>query len=498
MKVRWSPDEDWPFVFGLFVFLVALWAQSGALAGVFYDDGIYLVLARALAEGEGYRYLHLPGAPEAVHYPPLYPFALSLLWRIWPAFPSNLALFELFDSLMYAAAATVIARQVTRWSLPRWVKAAGLGTAFVAFPLLAIISVRFSEPLFLLLFASAISLADSENPTVRRAAFAGLLAGLATLTRSLGIAAVIGVTISFALRKEFRLAIVSAVIGLGVTVPWLAWLQGFSGVIDPRLATVYGSYGDVVGRVGTGSFLADANLRVFGPVARLLLPALPGILWWPLATLLAGLTAYGAYVQFFRARALVVTLIIYSSIVTVWPYAPDRFVWIVLPWWLVLLATGLHGLSQKGDVLKGAVAVISLVVLAGFGPREVRSLRQHSFSRTAELISVPFGVLLPSIVQELPADAVIASGDEALVFLYTGRQAVPASLVSLQGSEFNNLSPVESFEFYCDYGVTHVFMSGEGDPVSKVIDGIRATDPDAVTINFAITRGPALFEIRCL
>jgi len=49
-----------------------------AMVGVFYDDGFYLSLARSLAEGHGYRLLYLPGAPEAVHHPPLPLRAMAL------------------------------------------------------------------------------------------------------------------------------------------------------------------------------------------------------------------------------------------------------------------------------------------------------------------------------------------------------------------------------------------------------------------------------------
>lgn len=83
---------------GLAVFAVALWAQTGALVGAFVDDGFYVTLAQSLAEGHGYRNLNLPGAPPHVRYPFLYPAALSLLWRLWPQFPANVALVQLFDS----------------------------------------------------------------------------------------------------------------------------------------------------------------------------------------------------------------------------------------------------------------------------------------------------------------------------------------------------------------------------------------------------------------
>lgn len=497
MTTKRTFDDNWPVALGLFVFVIALWAQSDALAGVFYDDGIYLVLAKSLAEGTGYAYLHLPGAPEAVHYPPLYPFVLGLFWRIWPEFPGNLTLFQLVDSLAFAASATIIARQVAKWGIPSWGKVVALTASFVSFPLLAIVSVRFSEPLFLLLLVCAISLADSEEVTLGHAVGAGVFAGLAALTRSLGMAAVIGIGISFMLRREHRLAVVSGLTGLAMTIPWVLWLQEHSGAIDSRLATVYGSYGDVVGLVGISSFFADADLRVFGPVARLLLPDWPGIIWWPLAAMLAGLTVYGAVRQFRCARALVITLALYSSVVTVWPYAPDRFVWIVLPWWFLLLGSGLHGMFQRGAGFSWLSVVILTVICAGFVPKEVASLREHRFSRAAEGISVPFGLLLPSVHRELSENAVIATGDEALVFLYTGRKAVPASLVSFDGREFVNLSPVESLSFYCDNGVTHIFNSGGDDPVADVIEGIEAIMPDALAEKFAIVHGPALYQLRC-
>lgn len=46
------------------------------------DNADYYLLANALAEGEGYVNTHLPGAPPANHFPPGYPFLMSLIIRI--------------------------------------------------------------------------------------------------------------------------------------------------------------------------------------------------------------------------------------------------------------------------------------------------------------------------------------------------------------------------------------------------------------------------------
>ncbi|MGH7751951.1 MAG: hypothetical protein ACREN5_03970, partial [Gemmatimonadales bacterium] len=99
------------------VFVLVLWVQNDALVGVFYDDGIYVMAGKALAEGHGYRHIHLPDALPGVHHPPLYPLMLALAWRLWPAFPQNLTLFQLMDALCLAGAAWIMASHATRLGL---------------------------------------------------------------------------------------------------------------------------------------------------------------------------------------------------------------------------------------------------------------------------------------------------------------------------------------------------------------------------------------------
>lgn len=60
---------------------VAFWGADKQTLGLFHDDGIYAVVAKALAEGDGYRVVSLPGAPAQTKYPFLFSFLISLLWR---------------------------------------------------------------------------------------------------------------------------------------------------------------------------------------------------------------------------------------------------------------------------------------------------------------------------------------------------------------------------------------------------------------------------------
>ena len=70
-------------------------AISAPAAGLFHDDGIYVVTARALAEGQGYRIISLPESPPQTKYPILFPWLLSLVWRLAPSFPDNLLLLRM-------------------------------------------------------------------------------------------------------------------------------------------------------------------------------------------------------------------------------------------------------------------------------------------------------------------------------------------------------------------------------------------------------------------
>ena len=62
------------------------------VCGVYHDDGIYVITAKALAQGEGYRLINLPNSPLQTKYPILYPALLAIIWKIWPSFPKNLLL----------------------------------------------------------------------------------------------------------------------------------------------------------------------------------------------------------------------------------------------------------------------------------------------------------------------------------------------------------------------------------------------------------------------
>ncbi|MBI4513843.1 MAG: hypothetical protein HY702_07005, partial [Gemmatimonadetes bacterium] len=226
----------------LVVLGVNLWAATDAPVGVFYDDGIYAVLAKSLATGEGYRYLNLPGQPPAVKYPPVYPFLLSLVWRWGPRFPASVAWMKALNGVWMAGTAALLVLYLRRrLRLPVGYAVAVPVLTLVTVPVLAFSTLLFSEPLFLVLGLAALYVADRSPLSVGAAALAGVFAGAAFLTRSVGATLVLGVVFGAFLRGR-RQGLAALSCAAAVSAPWVVWVALNASGLDPLLRGHYGTY----------------------------------------------------------------------------------------------------------------------------------------------------------------------------------------------------------------------------------------------------------------
>lgn len=480
-----------PRIAGLVVFAAALWAQHGGMVGVFFDDGVYVSLARALATGQGYVNGHLPDPFPGVHYPPLYPWALSLLWRLWPEFPANAALFQLFDALCLGLAAWGIAVHARRLPLPPPVRVPLTVAGLVAFPMLAIVGVRFSEPLFLALAVAALLLGERADRSWQVALAAGGVAGLAALTRSIGVAVAAGVVVGYVVRGSPRQALWAAVGAMALLAPWSVWVFQHAAAVPDVLGANYGTYGGELTAAGLGAVFSTHALGVLLPLAGVLLPPLPPLIWYGLAGVLGLLLVWGGIAAWRHAPALVAALVVYVLIAALWPYAPDRFVWAVFPWLLLLLAMGFRAAWRRTGVVpvRMGVAGLTLVVVTAGVIREYGSLSTRRFTQSAVLISVPMRLLSTVVAIETPPDAVIAVADEALMALYSGRRAVPAQLFAWEGRTTRELNPVDTRAALCALGVDFIAVTGPGDGAERIVVGL--------TPQFRLREGPGLYRLSC-
>src|SRR5687767_11574494 len=63
-------------------------------AGMMVDDAWYMLLAKALAEGSGYKLVSSPAVAILPLYPPGFPALLSMVFRASPDFPENVPLLK--------------------------------------------------------------------------------------------------------------------------------------------------------------------------------------------------------------------------------------------------------------------------------------------------------------------------------------------------------------------------------------------------------------------
>ncbi|HET7790461.1 MAG TPA: hypothetical protein VFK78_06650 [Gemmatimonadales bacterium] len=473
------------------------------LVGVFYDDGLYAGLALALAHGLGYVHPHLPHTPAAVHYPPLWPLMLAPIFGLLPLGAAALA-GKVLNLLLAAAAAGLVAWHAERVRLlgddaPIWLVPAVVGGTAIAIPILATQAVLFSEPLFAVLLATTVILADRPPPAFSPRAAAlllGAVIALALLERSIAIAVAGGVTLWWlgarrARWRELPALLVLPAVGAAL---WEAWLLSHRHAIDPAMAINYGTYFETVKETGLAAFGRSAP-DLARPIAALTLgyiPSLPLFLLFGACEIALGL--YGLWLLR-RRSSIAAILVLYLAILAIWPFPPDRFLWVVLPWLALAWAAGVNALWRHRH-LRLPVLVVTILVTGGYASYEIRGFANRWWGSTAHAISLNWSQLLPWLGAELPKDAVLATDDEALVWLYTGRTTVPFYVYGYSGRETVEPTPADHLAYLRRMGVTHILLSGPAGESARELDALLGAYPGLLTIVHGWPGRRALFVLN--
>lgn len=437
-------DRQWNlalFIVGALALAIGVAVVDRRPVGVFHDDAMYVILAKSLATGQGYRYLNIPGMPVATHFPPGYPALLAVVWRVAPDFPANLVVFKAMNAAFFCACAvlvTVLARDRLRSA--RWAIVVGLLSA-VSVPLLVLVTMVLSEPLFLAVLLAVLVCAErfvDGEPSPRTALIVGALIGVLTLVRTHGIVLLPAVVVPLVTRRRMREAASVTVLALAMLLPWQLWSAAHAGVLPAPLEGNYGSYVGwwVRGFRAMGPAMIPATLQRTIPELSSMLAALfaPARASGGHAITLAVLAALALRSTIsLRHRAPVTLLFLggYSAIALLWPFPPSRFFWGVWPLVLFLLmvpAVGLtRALSRGPTPVRALTLAMLLWVAAGYTMYEVRAVRGawwSSISRTAA------DRIEPAIAWTRTHTAsgdVVASDDEGSIYLYTRRHSVPVA-----------------------------------------------------------------------
>lgn len=435
---------------GLLLGAVAFWGTNTAILGLFHDDGIYAVVAKALAQGDGYRIISLPTAPAQTKYPFLYSYLLSWLWVLNSSFPQNIVLLKGLNMVVFTAIFFVAVAFYRR-------AAPGSTTAPVVFAVLVCCNpiifgftdYVLSDLWLVFLSLCALTLCASgqaEQTNFWRLPLLAGVTGLACLSRSAALPLVFAGAL-YALTNRGWRAAAWFVIGVSVVIaPWLIWLGYHSEAPMDSLFAYYSAY-DLTGIAAPSLApnlerlwsIIQGNLRYLSDMLELfyLTPLLPGVGFGLAFFSVIGMIASARRADIFAWSFLVLSI----AILLVWPFHPGRYLAPLTPLLLLFLFRGMarvhawldtavrnlswwHGLSRLAWS-----PVLVILLLDGFW------LSGYLFYRDDQTTRGLYGRRLPYswsgfeesfayIRAHAKPDALLATAYDPMYYLYTGRQAI--------------------------------------------------------------------------
>lgn len=422
------------------------WWNLSPYLGLFHDDGIYVVTARALAEGRGYHLLSVPTNPAQTKYPPLFPLLLAAVWRVWPAFPQNVIALKAVGVACFAAT-LVIAGELFRrvrgfrvW----WKEAAFLVVCGLNALSLSLTDFALSDHAFAACVALAIlvhSSAPDDGRGTRQTVVAALVAIASMMTRQAGVAVLLAGVLWAAQRGRRSLGLYSLIAASYLVLS--VGLRSGAAVVSNPLLTYYTAYElPAMMRLlldipAAARVVFDNSAYALGTGATVLFfNVVPGSAFLFGALILLGIPRVvhgnGIFLPCFVA--------IYLGQVLLYPFLPGRY---LLPLVVPALLCLLHGLNAVEDYLAPRVssrnrdaarlaahAPLALLVVACLAwsasyarPTTRTSTRVWFGGRTAYGWS-GFEETFAWLRDHTASTDVVASAYDPMYFLYTGRAGV--------------------------------------------------------------------------
>lgn len=427
--------------------------SASFLVGALNDDGVYVVLGKAIARGEGYRSIHLAAAPVQVRYPPGFPLLLAIPWALGGSLDAVRATVAVANVLATSAAAGLV------WWIGRrdlgvgpWPLAVCAVSAFVLDGTIQYFNIPLTEPYFVLGWAAALVLArplfDPGGPgrwSVTRAAGVGLVLAATTLFRTAAVGLLPAMLVALALHRRWRAA---AACGVGGVLPMVTWATlRATWVARGPVSSVPDDLGywRWLGVDGPFALAGLAGRTIFTNAVEYV-PKLASYLFssQPVGIGIVGLASVAVAVacaKLWREHtALVATTLSASALTLLWPYAQGRLLLPLLPF-LGLLAAATVGAGSRHlprRVAWGATAALGLTALAvTLRQIELREaagraywtgamrLEDRSPALTLALRSRFIGDVTGWVSRNTNLQDRVMVDAPAAVYLYTGRRTVP-------------------------------------------------------------------------
>lgn len=468
------------FAIAVTIFLVVYLLRLDRIVGLFVDDAWYVLLAKSLATGQGYQLINSPSPGILPVYPPVYPFLLSLVYHLSPDFPSN---------VMQLKSVSTVAMFIVGWASYKhftrdreWPHLLSIVCALTVALMPSLVfmatSSAMSECVFmtfqLLSMLAVESAVRNQNwkAQLGNSAIGGVLAAIAFLTRSIGLAVIAAGFVYLLKDRKWKPAAVFALTVMVVAGPWVVYSRTHQPTAEQRTEQGGMIVQDYVtqfwqqraGETSSGnisvSSLPDriwANaMKIAGNnMATIFTPAFyrspklsgeealeKGLDNRPFSYLLSLFLLFGFAMTLKRRMKMAELITAFTLLITcAWPWDTFRFLLPLMPFLLFYLLESFRGIreftQQKFQSKTTASAWRMLIVSAGmllalFVFDHAVYLSQRSDPSPAEYL--PWRAIFEENEEALkwmrdktPKDAVIASLNPALVHLYTGRKTVASN-----------------------------------------------------------------------
>ncbi len=481
----WAP---WGLALALLALGLSVWEPFPP--GIWHDDGVYVLLGRSLAEGDGLRYVGIPGAPLAPKFPPLYPLLLSLVWLLFPSFPENVPLFGGLNLVLTALAAGVFSvylKKILGLSAPSALSLTAL--IWISAHLWRVASVPLSEPLFLLGILAALWAGGRMEAKggIGPVVLFLLAGGGALYARTLGVAVLVAGVVSLLLGGRRKAAGWTAFGTLALLLPWTYWSGRAADSIPEPLLDTLGPYGGwLMGQLLQQpwefvQFVAANAGHLLSRIATLLLPGVPG------PSLLLGLVVAPVFLLglgelFKRSRILPLTLCLSLGILLLWPFQEIRLLVPFQPVLMLCVVMGFRRLVYSMSLpsrLRVPVAVVALAWVALFASVSIFRLSSGWSVEPYRIRSAALLDAVRAVEENTPPDAVVGAPELwAGIHLYTGRAVVPsARFRPLAAGGPVEGSPEQQYAIWIGSGLTHVLVEHGGRVHGPALDRVDALCP---------------------
>jgi len=444
----------WVILLGLLVGGTSYWSSNKEMLGLFGDDGIYAVVAKSLSEGEGYRLISLPTAPEQTKYPFLYSYILSLLWGLYPEFPENIGLLKAANAA-FLTTIFILSYLFYRRRIPGEESEGLLFAALVCInpTVFSLTDFTVSDILFLLICLAAFVIFDAvEKCAARRGSVTlpAVVVALGCLTRSAGVPLAVAGAIHFVWNKRYRDLTNYVCLVVLFVIPWWLWVGTHSNQTVSSLLDYYVSYSSEPPAFAIMWFDPFGAVEIVWGNLRYMLDALdlifqskiiPGLLLPVGLILLLGVwQSFNDQSVFFRFY-----VVLYLGLVIAWPFPSARYLIPLAPGIYFFLFQGVRAAEShlsnlmtseaRRKILCHLVRVtFALVVVVHVG-----WLSHYLFSKDGATTRVWFGERLPAswrgfsetfewIRYHTDDRTILATSYDPMYYLYTGRRAIQPAL----------------------------------------------------------------------